>query len=183
MNQRVTPPVLATTRRGSLVLSLLLPALAIEVAPSTAPPTNRSEETSPFHPKEKTRPYLQAIGAPPLRFQEAIPPPDLSARPGPGSPPKPSVKATADIIKLPSLESAGAASPAAQAAPAKSEIATPKTPGSSAESTSTPSAILPDDIKHRASPEDFLPFFQFPGASVPPLPGRQPPSSATYKQQ
>jgi hypothetical protein len=54
-------------------------------------------------------------------------------------------------------------------------------------------AILPDDTKPQVHAEDFLPYFQFPGAHAnpndvtvapaPPVPGLQPPSSATYRQQ
>ena len=60
---------------------------------------------------------------------------------------------------------------------------------------SGPAAILPDDGDPRVRPEDFLPFFQFPGgrpgqsettvAQPPtaPAPGQIPPSSATYHEE
>ncbi len=54
--------------------------------------------------------------------------------------------------------------------------------------------ILPDDTRPATRPEDFLPFFKFPGsgdvtvvvpASItqPPTPGQMPASSATYQQR
>jgi hypothetical protein len=195
MNQRVTSPVLANTRGGSLLIPLLLPALIIEVAQITAPPLKGYQEASPLSPWEETRPYLHVIGAPPLRFQELAPPPDLSARPPAAAPPVPSTKATTDIIRLPVTELPASASTAAPAVPVKSEDLHANSPAANAGTATTPPAILPDEVGRKIRPEDLLPFFQFPGSSAridggnvagpqaPPSPGMLPPSSATYKQQ
>jgi hypothetical protein len=62
------------------------------------------------------------------------------------------------------------------------------------EATSVPPPVLPDDVGPKARPEDFLPFFQFPGTgahggdtvaapAAPATPGQLPPSTATYEQQ
>jgi hypothetical protein len=196
MNQRVTSPVLANTRGERLFISLLLPALVIEVAQITAPPLKGYQDSTPLNPWSESRPYLHVIGALPLRFQERAPPPDVSSRPPGGAPPVPSTKATTDIIRMPVSEQSAAATLAAPpAVPVKSEDQHAKSPAANAGSAQTPPAILPDDVGRKVRPEDLLPFFQFPGSSAgadggnaagppaPPSPGTLPPSSATYKQQ
>jgi hypothetical protein len=139
-----------------------------------------------------SRPYLRVAGAPALRYAEATPPPDLATRLPAGSPPK------LEAISNPA-ESTPEKTPVT-----KAEIATDQT---SAKTTNLiavtdvaktaekdkpagppPASILPDEARPKVRPEDFLPYFTFPGnstfdAPVAPVPGRQPPSSATYRQQ
>ena len=136
-----------------------------------------------------TRPYLQVAGVMPLRFAEAAPPPDLSTQLPAGAPPKliasalPSEPPTEVKVEKP-------VEPVATkpTAPAISNPEHTSTPEKEKANTSTPLPILPDDTRPKVKAEDFLPFFQFPGSSTndaptPPAPGRQPPSSATYRQQ
>lgn len=63
---------------------------------------------------------------------------------------------------------------AASPAPGSTPSPVPAKPG--------PSAILPDDTRTQIRAEDFLPFFQAPGARPAAAPGTLPPSSATYTQ-
>ena len=129
-------------------------------------------------------PYLKITGALALRFNAPPPPPDLTTKPAASAPPFP----------LPSTPAASAPDlpPAPIAAAAKPvEPTTPSTPPAPVINNPTPT-ILPDDTRPSTRPEDFLPFFQFPGSTgdvsvpVPPPvahPGQLPPSSATYQQR
>ena len=142
-----------------------------------------------------SRPYLAVIGPPSLRFKEAIvPQPDLGTRPAAGGPPRPATEHS---------EAAPAADrPGSRAQSADSRLGTPTAPaapqsqpkaGSPEDSAPAGAPILPDDSRPKVRPEDFLPYFQFPGAGanpedvasppVPMKPGQQPPSTATYRQQ
>jgi hypothetical protein len=150
-----------------------------------------------------SRPYLAVASAPALRFEERTPPPDLSVRPPAGAPPQPAGAPG-------KTEPAGPTPPAPLAQPAVStpslspteSAAQPEIPPPSKDSGAAvapsqpakpPASILPDDTRPKVRAEDFLPFFQFPGAPAspgdvilapaPPVPGQQPPSSATYRQQ
>lgn len=182
MNQSAQPPRAAGARWAGVRLALsLLPAVAISGQSVAPEPTSHSI----------TRPYLAAVGAPALRFGEAIPPPDLSVRPAAGAPP-PSIEehsaplidpVRGDVTTVPPTSLAAEALPTAEtnkSAPAK-----------------PPTAILPDDTRPKVRAEDFLPFFQFPGSAsangdvtvVAPVPSSAstaaplPASSATYRQQ
>jgi hypothetical protein len=165
----------------------LLPAVVAPAAsPGAAPPSYTSA----------SRPYLAVLGVTPLRVADAVPPPDLSSRPGRAAPPKPGAEEAADVTPaiakqeptapaVPDLALAPASEPVR--APAETTPAAPK----------TPPPILVDDVRPRVKPEDFLPFFIFPGSGgqgdpnvtvpmalpTPPTPGTLPPSSATYRQQ
>ena len=132
-------------------------------------------------------PYLKVIGSRPLRFSAAPPPPDLTSKPPGSAPPFP-----------PSVTDAAPVSATAPAAPTikpeskadDSAVNKPANPVSN-----SPSPILPDDTRPSTRPEDFLPYFQFPGGSNdvtnlgpasaprPPAPSQLPPSSATYQQK
>jgi len=82
----------------------------------------------------------------------------------------------------------------AEAKPAESSASA--TPDKPAVEKAAPLAILPDELHPQVRPEDFLPFFQIPGAATgpgdvtlvvpvprnPPAPPTQPTSSATYTQ-
>jgi len=175
----------AGARRAGIRLALsLFPVVALSSA-SIAPETGWS--------RPRSRPYLTAVAAPPLRFAAPLPPPDLSVRPPAGGPlpPVETPEAAGVAAVQPGPDAAKAAAtasvPEVDAAPAPAEVK-PPTP---------PPSILPDDLRTKVRPEDFLPFFQFPGSGsnpndvtvvmpavpAPPVPGTQPPSSATYKQQ
>ena len=164
---------------------LLLPVMACEVGSRTSAATTE-QDFIPLGTTEPSRPYLQYVGPPALRFEDAPPPPDLPDHPvaGTTSPPghisdsakvKPNAEAPAMVAAVPAPAGASGSEPTSQH------------PSESAEaSASQATSILPDDSKQRVRPEDFLPFFQFPGGSTAPVanaPGTIPPSSATYKQQ
>ena len=132
-----------------------------------------------------SHPYLKVTGPLPLRFDAPPPPPDLTSKPPAGAPPLPPQAVSADFTPA-------ATSPADEAKARPAEIA-PVAPTVAKPVNSTPS-ILPDDTHAATRAEDFLPFFQFPGASNdttltpptatrPPAPGQLPPSSATYQQK
>jgi len=196
MNQRAQSPPPARTRRAWALLSLLLPALATEVAQSTAPPANADEDAYPLSSDGDKRPYLLVVGAPALRFLEAVPPPDVSVRPPAGAPPIPSRRPEPEIVQLPAKVSAGAAIEAAPAHRDRVEEAHVRSPVSPViqDRPATLPAILPDDAGRKVRSEDFLPYFQFPGSGAtaddmsiippaPPAPGRLPLSTATYRQR
>ncbi len=137
-----------------------------------------------------TRPYLAWVAAPALRFAEAPPPPDLSVRPPAGAPPN-----------LPALDPAS--DPAPALVPAATPTLQPPVPHDPATlsdakvPTPPPARIIPDDTRPAVRPEDFLPFFIFPGhvqgpgnptvvlpgSLTPATPGTQPLSTATYRLQ
>lgn len=179
MHYRVTPPGTAKGRRAWLFFSLLIPALASKVSTQSAASPVTYDDGSPVVPSEHSRPYLAVIGPPLLRFEEALPPPDLSVRPPGGAPPRPVVKpmVVADVIPAPVVQPKVVVSIPAAPSPAKVEIAAaPKPP--------PPPSILHDDVQTPVRPEDFLPYFQYPGASnQAPAPQPLPPSSATYTQE
>lgn len=134
-----------------------------------------------------SRPYLTVIAVPPFRFAEPAPPPDLSAHPPAGAPPQPPATARTPATPADAPSAAASAGPDASAASAS----TPAADATGAEHPAPLQKILPDDTRPKVRPEDFLPFFQFPGAGqprltaapAPPVPGTLPPSSATYQQQ
>jgi hypothetical protein len=181
MNYRVSPPGTAKGRRAWIYLSLLLPALASKVSTqATSSPSPLGENSYPPIPQEGSQPYLTAIGPPPLRFEDVFPPPDLSTYQPAGAPPKPADKAknsaSADkdvILPKPVATVTVVAIKATESHPA------PAAP--------TPPAILADDVPVAVRPEDFLPYFQYPGAGprgraeTPPAPPL-PVSTATYTQ-
>ena len=200
MNSRATPPATAKGRRAWLFLSVLMPALASKVNtqnPSLPPPPEHGS----------SRPYLQVIGPPPLRFEDVLPPPDLSVRPPAGAPPRPNPPATVDVVpartaaapaatkSVPTV-TAGPASPAsAPLTPAPAPVSAPASAsaGNGTSGNGSPAPILPDDVPASVRPDDFLPYFQYPGATQQPEPrygrGReqppapQPTSTATYNQE
>jgi hypothetical protein len=157
----------------------MLPALASKVSTqATSLPAPFGDGPPPLVPEQGARPYLAFVGPPPLRFEELLPPPDLSTHPAAGAPPKVSeqeAKAKATSAK-PVLVASAPAHPVAD----KTAPAGPKPPP-------PPAAILPDDVPSQVHPEDFLPYFQVPGSSAanqpPAPPANLPPSRATYTQQ
>jgi hypothetical protein len=181
MNHRVSPPGTAKGRRAWLFLSILLPALASKVSTQTTSSPNPLGEGYPAGTAGGSRPYLAAIGPPSLRFEDVLPPPDLATCRPAGAPPKlPEKEKAADkdvILPKPTRAASVAAAKASPAVPAPASAAAPTPPG-----------ILPDDAPAQVRPEDFLPYFQYPGAAprgrsaeAPPSPPL-PVSTATYTQ-
>jgi hypothetical protein len=141
-------------------------------------------------PDDSSPPYLRAIGSLPLRFQPAPAPRAPIARPAASGPPLPVASAPASTAPTPPLTGpdSSPATPPAETAP-ESTRPTPPAP--------VPPAIIPDEMRPRVQPEDFLPFFQFPGSTgasgdvqvIAPLnaapnpPRHGTPSTATYRQQ
>jgi|SRR5580658_3554697 hypothetical protein len=176
MNYRFSSPSTAKGRRVWLFLTLLMPAAASKMD------------------NQYSACYLQAVGSPALRFQEAPPPPQpmqvllrLAAAEAqvaePNPPPAPAE---------PAAVKPAAPAPVPVSAPPKPvegpDIVRPPSPPTAAAEMAAP--ILPDDTQTRVRPEDFLPFFQYPGSAprdngvpVPPAPPPQPQSTATYTQQ
>jgi hypothetical protein len=190
MNQRVTAPTTAGRRRVWPSITLLLSALALEIAQTTAPTLLAKERFSPGPGTGESLPYLCFVGPPPLRFQEAVSQPDPGGRPLGGMPPGIGVKTEAETTRTLAPVLPAVASSAIATAGKQEAEDTGKPPALVAAPPGPPS-ILPDDAGPKARPEDFLPFFQFPGAkahgsdpvAVPPAPGTLPPSTATYEQQ
>ncbi len=192
MNHREPPPLSAGTRRALHCLSLiLLPALATDGVQALPHPgqseSGRSRHAAPI-------PYLPVMGAPPLRFQEVLPPPDPVTRPVAAAPPVPALTPTESSVALANAAAARSATivEASDAVPVKTEtVSAASKPVAPAK---LPPAILPDSIRPTVRPEDFLPYFQVPGMpqasgdimpSAPksvPEPARLPPSAATYRQ-
>ena len=180
MNSSAQPPRPAGGRRASFCLMLCLLPLAVHADQSCAD-ENRNNVPS--------RPYLATLGAPGLRFSEALPSPDLSVRHPPSAPTPP----------VPSSDSAPAAKPEPTASTAESS--SPPPPEVAASPAKQPAQpvpnILPDETRPKVRPEDFLPYFQFPanganpgnatvlvpGSLTPATPSPQPLSTATYRQQ
>ncbi len=174
-----------------LFLTLLLPAFASKVgSQNSLSPIQVDSDKAPY--PQRSRPYLRVIAATPLRFDDPAPPPDLSARPPAGGPPKLPEKddAKPDVV-LP--KPAPAAQSAGQTLTIESHVGVAPAPSTPAAAPAAPSSlpILPDDAHSQVRAEDFLPYFQYPGtarlgpngegspsSSAPPLPA----SSATYTE-
>lgn len=190
MKMRNSNPWLGGVARHLRCLSfLLVPALASDATPGPRSPVADSEESSP---------YLPLVGPPPLRFAQAPPPPDLSTRPTPAAPPRPSVMEEIAAANSASANS-GALAPAdtgtmpdpRRTTPVEVVPLGPDATGKPSPTKEAP-ALLPDDVQHETRPEEILPFFQFPGAGgvtvvVPEVPAssgttRLPVSSAVYRQ-
>lgn len=179
------PPRDGARQAGFFLFCWLVPGVALS-APTILPDTSG---------RFVSRPYLQVASAPPLRFTELAPPPDLTSHPPAGAPPQPaavSLKETITETKTEPPSTPAPTVPAIATIPVPASLGGHETPvpesDTSKEKTAPPAAILPDDTRPKVKAEDFLPFFQFPSNSASdalsaPAPGRQPPSSATYRQQ
>lgn len=174
----------------------LLPVLATDIAQLSVTQAKASLGYNVRHfGSADSQPYLPLVGAPGLRFLEVIPPP-IAAVPPPsgGGSERKGAEVNADVVKKPALGT-NLATPVNSAVVApKRDVILPEKPSASAIEENRPAAILPDDAEPKVKPEDFLPFFEFPGSGketgrdasgVPaaPAPGALPPSSATYKEQ
>jgi hypothetical protein len=196
MNQR--EPTAAPLGAGQA-----LPCLALLLLLLLAAARAWSRPTQPSRPAfVQEVPYLVALGAPPLRFLEPAPPPDLVSRPAAGAPPVPSLAEPTDAPAAESTSTPAATGTPTLASSLPAPLPLPPTttiddaPASEAEASApaparAPQPILPDEIRPQARPEDFLPFFQIPIPQtgnadvivpVPRAPAPLPPSSATYTQ-
>ena len=139
-------------------------------------------------PANRSRPYLVVAGPPALRFQDAlVPQPDVSTRPPAGAPPHPMARPAFSAVRVEPRQEEVPSATAATSQPL------PPKPAPAPEQGTTAAPILPDEARSKIRPEDFLPYFQFPGAGsnpedvssvpTPPEPGKLPPSTATYRQQ
>ncbi len=134
-------------------------------------------------------PYLRITGALALRFSAPPPPPpDLTTKPAASAPPFPMSVTPAVTAPVPTPAPIESVAKPVESTPATTTPATQPAPVIN----NPPPAILPDDTRPSTRPEDFLPFFQFPGSTSdvsvgvpprPPVPGQLPPSSATYQQR
>jgi len=195
MNHREPPHRAAGERRALRYLSLLLlPALVpknVSGVSRTRPIPGAPADLRDAEPA--LAPYLAALGAPPLRFETALPPPDLTRRPAPVAPPPPPPA----VAEPPSALVEAKSLPAAAVNAASSEaVATNSAKPAPAPAKVPPPSIIPDDARPSIRPEDFLPYFEIPGTGrqpgdvrllVPaprgaPAPAPLPPSSATYTQ-
>ena len=172
------------------VAMLLLPLLDPIHACATGRMRSSSQSRTDW--PEESAPYLLAVGAPPLRFQELPPPPDLSIVRPAVAPPSllatPASETSHQDVIVPVSEPLAARAPAETKIETKETALPPKKPG--------PAPILPDETRPPIRAEDFLPFFEIPGSRrgpaevsvsvpVPPsVPSGPPltPSSATYTQ-
>jgi len=184
MNFRANKRILTPMRRVWYYCFFgFTPAIAGKVG--ERPPDGAVGQHVPIEQLEASHPYLTAVGAPPLRFEEPVPFPSPAAPGASGSarepaPPKP-----------PSSRPAPAA-PAGPAAPGQKTLPEPanstRAAGQPASPDSAEPSIIPDDMRPRVRPEEFLPFFQLPGSSAPSAPtpnppATLPPSTATYRTE
>jgi hypothetical protein len=142
------------------------------------------EQLGPSHP------YLMVVGSPPLRFQEP-PLPLGSMDPTPVAPPP----NPATVPKPASAKASGSPPPP----PAKPSVTGGPKPNSASGDAVTSAgppighdqvlpSIIPDEMRPRVRPEEFLPFFQLPGSGQQDGPAHEappalPPSSATYRKE
>ncbi|HVU33144.1 MAG TPA: hypothetical protein VHE61_06895 [Opitutaceae bacterium] len=193
MKDREPPYSPAGLRRALRCLSLLLlPALTLDEG--YAGP----RMPSAFRPSAEAAPYLPVLGSPSLRFQEALPPPDLATRPAAGAPPVAALSPAESSVAVANATAArSTVAPEESAAPAGKPPSSAPKPAvvATRPAEKTPAPILPDTARPVVHPEDFLPFFEIPGTRrpngdlivvptvpVPPTPGTLPPSTATYTQ-
>jgi hypothetical protein len=194
MNHREPPQLSVGARRALRCLSLLLlPALAPKAAHSV-PRSRPSSDPAVESPGREPTPYLLTLGAPPLRFQRATPPPDLVTHPAAAAPPVPPLTPTESTVAQ--ANAAAVQSTTTHPAPETTPLVDAKPKETPPSAKSAPRAILPDDTRPSVRPEDFLPYFQIPGAAktpgevnvIAPVPVTAPsaivppPSSATYTQ-
>lgn len=196
MNSSEPPQLPVGTRRVLHCLSLfLIPALTPTVVQSL--PRSRPTAVPLLVPRQPdSPPYLPIVGAPALRFQRPVPPPDLVTHPVAAAPPIPKLTPTEVAVAQNNAEAAAiaAAEPSVPAPKDASAEAKPAAPSPEPKRVIRP--ILPDDTRAPIRAEDFLPYFQIPGAAKGPgevsviMPANVsnapapvlPPSSATYTQ-
>lgn len=198
MNLPEPPSPAGLARRTAQTLSLVL-AFGLNSDSALADRSPRGPGRSEGdRPADGSTPYLGAIGPPALRFREPetvttpVPRPVAIGPPVAGLSPLEASVAIANAAALKEMPGPG---PGLTAQPV-AKVARPRDPAPAVPARPTPPAILPDDTRPQVRAEDFLPFFQIPGASrrpgeanliIPlspgtPAPTPLPPSSATYSQ-
>lgn len=196
MKSTVAAPVPARRRSSWFVLTLLLPALVTEMAQTSVPHAEASIVFSVRHVgSADLPPYLTLIGAPGLRFAEVIPPVAAAVPPRTGGSERARADASADVVIKPALGAIATVPVNSALTAPKRDVILPEKPPAAATEESHPAEILPDDAAPKVKPEDFLPFFEFPGGgksmdrqgsgspgSLPPAPPL-PRSTATYKEE
>lgn len=158
-----------------------LTGLALLLAPGLAFDTYAAKSRQREWRAPDSSPYLIATGPPGLRFCAPQAPPEPEFRPVASGPPVPGLSAQETIV---ATANTAAVQSAAGEAMKKLEPARPM-PGATLPSATpkpNPPAILPDDTRTQTRAEDFLPYFEIPGARSAAAPGSLPPSSATYTQ-
>lgn len=185
MNHRSQPPIPAVVCRTGIRLLLGLIPYMVAAAPLPALENRGSI---------RSRPYLAVIGPSQLRFQEAAPTSNLSARLPAGAPPLLANKTPSSDEDETEETEAVETSHSSDLAP-EIQSADHVSPTAVHQEKANPAykRILPDESRPKVRAEDFLPFFEFPGTKsnpndvsltpTPPAPGQLPPSSATYRQQ
>lgn len=191
MNHREPPQLPVGARKLLRCLSLLLvPALTLDQGHAGPRVTTRAGRAT------SSIPYLPALGAISLRFEEVPPPPDLVTKPAAAAPPVPALSPTETSVATANADAARSTvvppEPVAEESVETNSAASITPP---APETKTSPRILPDTTRPVVHPEDFLPYFQLPGTGRPgdvgvivpgaltaPAPAPLPPSSATYNQ-
>lgn len=148
--------------------------------------------------KQQT-PYMVAVGAPALRFQEPAPSAELAVRPPipnatrPATPELPSSNLDPITRQIPDLASSSSSS-SSSSETTRGAIHEPSEEPAATAPARTPLPILADEIRPQARAEDFLPYFQIPAGGAndvnvivpvpraPATPSSLPLSSATYTQ-
>jgi hypothetical protein len=194
MNHREPPLSPADThgKRLGLLLGLLL-----ALASTGGQAQTRAYSIALVVHRTEAIPYLQAMGAPPLRFQEAaLPLHPAPSAPAPANTPPPATT-TAETSPSTGLETApDSVATTDPVNPTGLDPIPPANPETSTAPAKSPAPILPDDARPPIRAEDFLPYFQIPGSArtpadvtllvpvpkAPPAPGTLAPSSATYQQ-
>ncbi len=141
-------------------------------------------------------PYLTAVTAIPLRFEDLPSPPNFETEPLPMGLAMPDDSTLPTIAASTIKEKPGIipATNVATSASLSKTIITPlakKPENRHRDSNHELTPILPDDMHHDVRPEDVIPYFQFPHGGVilnTPVPSQPsqptlPPSSATYTEQ
>lgn len=197
MNHREPTQRPIALRRGLQCLAFVLSAVVPQALPAAARQRTASGPSAERSSRESAG-YLTSLGAPPLRFVEIAPPPDVTTRPAAAAPPQPALTVTESSVAMANAAAAQSVSvhTTAPELPVETKVESPA-PAPAAAEKPTPSAILPDETRPEVRPEDFLPFFQIPGSPnqpggmtlVVPVPRNAPPppplpvSSATYNQK
>lgn len=168
-------PAWARLARGSWVVLLPMLASAGVVYGQSQRGNHRRLESSLSFLSSGLLPYLAVVAPTPLRFQSP-PPTDLTPHALISAPPR-SPETSESAIH----EAASTVPPADTSTPTTAPSAIKESVEEQVRHEPEPLPILPDDTPREVSPRDVIPFFQFPGAPTAPVPGAQPPSSATYR--
>lgn len=166
MNLPKLRPRPGAARRVLQGLSLLLvPGLAGENTMAISSPRAPGRAANDSREQESA-PYLSAIGPPSLRFRALARVAEPVGRPVAIGPPIAGLKGVEVAVALANAAAArGPEAVAAGAPPAEARVSEKPAPTTA---KPPPPAILPDDTRPHVRAEDFLPFFQIPGAAAQP---------------